>query len=139
MAARRKSPKRMPKQLYDYILLITPRFNERKKRIVTHVALRTVKEFTNFRYELVADAHVGNHTISIDIKGLRAPELTLPDVGSAIFETEFDDLNGVYDVAVRKLRKEVNLFRVSISPQKVAVIKKPDKQFIDLVTQREDW
>lgn len=139
LTVRRKKPKQHPKQLYEYILLITPRFNERKKQMVTLVALRTVKEFSNFRYVLVAEARVDDRTLQIDIKGLRAPELTLPNVGPAIFETEFDILDGTYEIVIRKLRKEVNIFRVSISTEQVIVEQSPKMRFIDLVTHMEDW
>jgi hypothetical protein len=138
-ASRKRTRRRQPKALYEYVLLITPRYNETKKRIVTYVAIRTVKEFSNFRYRLIADARVENRTLRIDIRGLEAPELTLPDVGPAAFQTEFDNLNGTYDVIVQKLHKEENTFRVNISSQKVTVENVPEKRFVDIITHPEQW
>jgi hypothetical protein len=123
----------------EYLLLITPWYNELKKRTVTRVSVRTVKEFTNFRYRLIVDARVHEHTLYIDIRGLEAPALTLPDMGPATFEAEFDDLAGTYDVVVKKLSKEENTFRVNISTQRVVVERVPEKQFIEIITHPEQW
>lgn len=138
-ALRKRSPKRRPESLYEYLLLMTPQYNELKKRIVTRVAVRTVKEFSNFRYRLLADTRVDGQTLRIDIRGLEAPELTVPDVGPAVFETEFDNLNGVYDVIVQKLHKEENVFRVNVSSQNVAIERVPEKRFVDIITHPEQW
>lgn len=138
-APRKRTRKRQPKSLYEYLLFVTPRYNETKKRIVTYVAIRTVKEFSSFRYRLIADARVENRTLRIDIRGLKAPEITLPDVGPAVFETEFDNLNGRYDVIIRKLHKAENSFRLNISSQKVMVESVPEKRFIDIITHPEQW
>lgn len=138
-AQRGKKGKVQPKDTYEYVLLIVPRLNERKKRIVTYVALRTVKEFSHFRYQLIVEIRVEKRTLHLDIQGLRPPELTLPDVGPATFETEIDDLHGKVDVVVRRLQKEVNVFHVDISRETVKVGEKPEARFVDLVTRPEDW
>ena len=107
--------------------------------MVTYVALRTVKEFTNFKYDLIVETRVEGRKLFLDIHGLRAPELTFPNVGPATFETELEDLRGKFEVAVSKLRKEVNVFQVDISRDNVALEQKPDHGFVDLVTRTEEW
>lgn len=123
----------------EYVLLMTPRYNEQQKRTVTYVALRTTKEFSNFRYEIVVESRLERRTLRFDIRGLRAPELTLPGFGPAIFEAEYTDLSGSYEVIVTKLRKDVNVFQVHVSPNKIVVERSPESKFVDLITQMEDW
>jgi hypothetical protein len=136
---RQRTKRIQPKPTHEYVLLMMPRFNERKGRVVTYVALRTVKEFTNFKYELIVDARVDGGTMFLDIHGLRPPRLTLPDLGPATFETEFDHLEGPFDVVVKKLRKDVNTFRVVVSASGVVVDSRPEKRFIELITRTDDW
>lgn len=136
---RRRSPRQNPRELYEYLLLLTRLYNNRKKRIVTRMMVRTVKEFSHFRYILDVDARVEGRSITVDIQGLRAPEFTVPDVGPATFETEFDNLEGVYDVMVRKLGKERNLFRINVAPEHVVVEQSPEQRFVNLITQLEHW
>lgn len=123
----------------EYVLLMTPRYNERKNRNVIYVALRTVKEFSNFRYDIVVEHSLEGRCLRLDIHGLRAPELTIAGMGPAIFETEYDNLSGKYEVVVTKLRKDVNRFHVKISPENVLVEKGPEVRFIDLVNRMEGW
>jgi len=123
----------------DYVLLMTPCYSERKRRPVTYLALRSVKQFRSFRYDIVVEHRLDGNTLYLDIRGLRPPELTLPGVGPAIFETEYDNLAGNYEVVITKLHKEVNRFHVRIAPEKVLVEKSPRARFIDLVTRMEDW
>ena len=137
--AREKSSRKEPAQIFEYVLLITPRYNEQKKRLVTVVALRTVKEFSNYRYEMIVENSLDDRRLRLNIMGLRPPELTFPGLGPATFETEYDNLNGSYEVVVTKLHKDVNIFRVHITPEKAVVKESPKSRFVDLVTRPEDW
>lgn len=144
---KRKQPKRQREkkrrvasvQPVDYRLLITPRYDERTQRAVVHVAIRTVKEFSNFRYEVVVTHRRDDYTLHLDIEGLRAPELTFPGSGPATFEQVYEELFGTFDIEVKKLGKEVNRFRVHITPESVTVEEKPKEKFIEIVTSIEDW
>ncbi len=123
----------------EYVLLMTPRYSERKRRTVTYVALRKVKEFKSFRYDIVVEHRLDGNTLYLDIRGLRPPELTLPGVGPAIFETEYDNLAGNYEVIITKLHKEVNRFHVRVSAENILAERSPRVRFIELVTRMEDW
>ena len=133
---KRTVPKKLP---IEYILLITPRFDERTERTFFYVAVRTVQEFTSFRYELVVDHRVEERTMIFDIQGLRAPRVTLPGFGPATFESKHEKLSGPYDVVVNKLQKERNKFRIHITSKEVSLESKPDEPFIEIVTHMEDW
>ena len=67
----------------EYRLLITYRYSEQLKMMVVHVALRTIEEFSNFRYEIVVQDYIDNNYLKLEVHGLRAPKSTLPSFGPA--------------------------------------------------------
>jgi len=135
----KKGKRVKPKNALEYRLLIVPGYNEAEKKPVALVALRTVNEFTSFRYEIVVAAKLSGKTLRLNIHGLRAPQLSLPGAGPALFETEIEMARGTYSVVVSKLDREENIFSVRISPEGVDVEESPDVKFVDIVTRREDW
>jgi hypothetical protein len=123
----------------EYRLLITPKFDEREKTPLTKIALRTIKEFTNFRYEIILVPELSGRTLTLRIQGLRAPRLTLPGSGPAICQLEYAGLSGTYTVVIWKLKREENTFSISISGQKVAVLQSPRKTFVEVVTHESEF
>lgn len=123
----------------EYRLLVTSLYKEREKEFVTLIGLRTFNEFTNFHYELIVDISLSGKTLEIDIRGLRAPQVTIPGSGPAVFMKEVKDLHGTYTIVVKKLSKEENIFSLHITKEKVVVKESPAKRFTDVVTTREDW
>ena len=128
-----------PKFLIEYRLLIVPKYKEREEKTVTLFALRTVTEFTSFRYDIVVETELAGRTLRLSIHGLRAPQVSIPGTGPAVFEAEFEKLRGTYAVVVSKLDREENNFSVQISGEKVTVKESPGDTFIELVTNREEW
>ena len=135
----KKGKRVKPKFPIEYRLLITPKQGEREKETVILVALRTVNEFKNFLYEIVVEPRLADRTVRLDIHGLRAPQVTIPGTGPAKFMTEFKDLHGIYSVAVSKPNGEENLYKVNISNTEVIIEESPNKKFVDLVTNEEEW
>lgn len=135
----KKGKRVKPKFPIEYRVLITPFYKEREKETVTRVALRTVNEFTNFLYEIVVHPELSDRTIRLNIHGLRAPQVTLPGTGPAVYETEYKDLDGSYEVVVSKLDREENSFTVQISKDGVVVEKSPKIKFSEIVTNAEEW
>ncbi len=123
----------------EYRLLVTPRYKEREKHHVALIGLRTVNEFSSFRYEIIVESKLKGKTLRLDVHGLRAPQVTIPGSGPAVFRKEFPDLFGRYTIIVEKLDKEENAFTVMISREKVVVEKKPKTRFTDIVTSEEEW
>src|SRR5437867_7683106 len=119
-------------------MVITPRYNDREKKTVTLVALRTVNEFRNFLYEIVVHPEVSGHALRLKIQGLRAPQVSLPGTGPARWSAEYDDLQGAYTVTVSKLEREENAFDIRIASDKVIVEKSPKTKFVELITTEED-
>ena len=128
-----------PVVLFDYSLLITRVYKEREKCTVTVVALRTLKEFSNFRYEIIVQDSVENHTLTLQVQGLRAPRQVIPGGGPAIFRKEFPDLIGKVDVVVAKHDGSTNTFTVDIGNDTVQILKSPAKKFLTMVTSQEEW
>jgi hypothetical protein len=123
----------------EYRLLITPKYKEREKRFVTYAAIRTVNEFSSFRYEIIVDPTVTDRVLQFNIHGLRAPQVTIPHSGPAIFETEFLDLRGTYDLVISKLGREKNTFTISISNKEIILKESPQDKFVDVTTSANEF
>ena len=123
----------------EYRLLLTPKYDEHTQKKVTRLALRTVTEFSSFRYEILVDESLVDKTLRLNIHGLRAPRMTLPAMGPATFEKEYPDLTGRYTLVVSKLEREETSFVVHISEDRVTIEKAPQKTFVDVVTREEEW
>ena len=123
----------------EYRLLITPQFKENEKKYVTSFALRTTNEFSNFRYDIIVESELNDRTIRLNIRGLRAPQLSIPGSGPAIYRTEFSDLNGEYKIIVIKPGKQENSYTVSITKKEISLRKNPRNKFVDLVTSPDEW
>jgi len=123
----------------EYRLLVTPVYKEREKQIVTLFGLRTINEFSNFHYEIIVEPAIADKTIRLDIRGLRAPQVTIPGSGPAVFRQEFPDLHGTYSLVVRKLDKQENFFTINITDKSVTVKDSDEQRFCDVVTNPEEW
>lgn len=123
----------------EYRVLIMPQWKEREKEHVTLIAIRTITEFTNFRYDIVVEPQLTDSTLRLNIHGLRAPQVTLPGSGPAIFQAEYGNLHGRYDVVISKLDREENVFSVNIGVDHVSVEKSPRKKFVEVVTEESEW
>jgi hypothetical protein len=128
-----------PKNPIEFRVLIAPRYKEREKETVTLIALKTVNEFTSFHYEIVVSPDITDHTITLKILGLRAPQITLPGSGPAHFESEHKNLSGRYTVIVSKLDHQENNFSVMISDKQTVVEGSPENTFVEIVTNPDEW
>ncbi len=135
----RKTDRVKPRFPIEYRVLITRTYKEREKETVTTVAIRTVNEFTNFRYEIVVEAVLKDQSLRLGINGLRAPQVTIPGTGPATYRTEFRNLRGTYTVIVSKPGREENTFSVRISGDSVTIESVPKKKFVEIVTDENEW
>lgn len=122
----------------EYRLLITPLYDELTKKSFTIVRLRTAKQFSNFRYQIVVRDEVAEHSLRLGIEGLRAPQPSLPGAGAAEFTKEYPDLKLVKEVIVTKLGGEENVFFVDISHKDVKVLKSPKRKFVEIVSHEDE-
>ncbi len=123
----------------EYRLLITPVFKENEKKYVTSLALRTTNEFSSFRYEIIVESELNDRTIRLNIRGLRAPQVSIPGNGPAMYKTEYPDLSGQYDLVIVKPGKEENLYSITITKKQIVLGKYPKKKFVDVVTSPDEW
>jgi hypothetical protein len=135
----RKGRRVEPDRHVEYRVLITPKYKEQENKLVTLIALRTVNEFTSFRYEIVVRSELSDRTLRLNIHGLRTPLLSLPGSGPATVMLEYDNLKGLYDVVISKLDREENIFSVFISEKKVSIKKSPERRFAEIVSNEKDW
>jgi hypothetical protein len=101
--------------------------------------LRTVTEFSNFRYEIVVQESVTDNTMRLNISGLRAPQISLPNTGPAMFEKEYTNLKGIHNVIITKLEREENKFVIDISAKGVIVKQSPKEKFVEIVTDHQEF
>ena len=123
----------------EYRLLVAPYFDERANKHGTLVALRTVDEFSNFTYEIIVETSLSGKSLRLHIQGLRAPQVSIPGSGPAVFRTILPVLDGTYSVVVRKLGKDENTFVIQCTRTGVIVKETPHERFIDIVTSEETW
>ena len=123
----------------EYRLLVTPRYNEREEQYVTLIGLRTMNEFSSFRYEIIVESELIGTTLRLDIRGLRAPQVSIPGSGPAVFKKEFPNLFGLCTIIVEKPGKETDSFKLNISKNSVVVEKNPKASYVHLVTTEEEW
>lgn len=91
----------------------------KKKRLV--LLVRTIKEFTSFRYEILLQDRLHDNKIELRILGLHAPELLMPGTGPALARREYDDLRGSYELTVTKLDGESNHFSLEFTSRDIAI------------------
>jgi hypothetical protein len=108
-----KTRKFSPHQI-EYRLLLAQVYDEKVKAVVTEALLRTTTEFTSFTYEIVVEPRLSAHELRLNIQGLRAPQLSMPEVGPALYKTSFPGLRGTYQLVVSKLGRDENVFTVTI-------------------------
>src|SRR5512143_49964 len=110
-------------QRTDYRLLITPHVNDRTDRTTTLVVLETAQSFASFRYDLSVEETLAGRNLTYRVLGLRAPSLTLPSAGHAVYSREYDGLKGTYSVIVIGLDGVPVQCTVKIGPGKVDLLK----------------
>jgi hypothetical protein len=121
----------------EYRVLIIPTFDETLKKAGTLFLIETVKQFSNFNYEVVVEDHRLDDTTIWSLHGLRTPELSMPSFGAAQFRKVYFDVKGRHNFILRKIDGEENLFTVKISSSSVAVLSQPEHLFASLYTSKE--
>jgi hypothetical protein len=134
-----KGKKVEPAHQIEYRLLLAQVYDEKTKAMLTQATLRTAVEFTSFKYEIVVEPYVNNHELRFTIQGLRAPHLSMPEVGPALYTAAFPGLRGTFDLVVSKLGKDENTFVIFINERSIEVKERPKKRFLDVVTDRAEW
>jgi hypothetical protein len=128
-----------PRFSLEYRILLTQKFDAHEKKNITLVGVRTINEFQNFLYEIAVAAEVRDRTVRIEIKGLRAPQVTIPGTGPARFSLTLPELRGAYQVIIAKLDREENIYEINVTGDNVTIAKSPQNKFAELVTREQEW
>ncbi len=133
-----KKPRITPSTL-EYRLLVLPSDDDPKFENAIFVGLRTLKEFSNFKYELVVTDTLIGDTLTLNIIGLRTPRTDVPTTGVASFTNLYSNGRKIKTIIIRKMEKKENSFSVRITERQTVVKSIPDRPFVELVTKREEW
>ena len=114
----------------EYTLNIFHHYDEKTKYDVVVFLVQTTKIFVSFRYEILINNELNNHSIHLKIIGLHVPELLMPQSGPAQGKCEYKDLHGLYKLTVTKQDKTINEFSVQVSESTIDIKHKPRAPFI---------
>ncbi|MBI3189826.1 MAG: hypothetical protein HYZ33_04190 [Ignavibacteriales bacterium] len=128
---------RVTKNPIEFRLLVTLHYDEIQKKQLLLIGLQTIKEFTNFQYDIVVDDALDGSRLTLNILGLRAPKGTLPRIGTAQFTKMYEKPSTIKNIVVRKMDKKENSFVVSVTKLKIRVKEQPLKAFVEIVTNRQ--
>ncbi len=123
----------------EYRMLIEPTYDETLKRHGTLFLIETVKQFSNFNYEVVVADAVEAKSIRWALHGLRAPELSMPAFGAAQFRKIYFDLRGKYLFTLRKIDGEESSFDVKISETAVQVAPPEEQSFVTVYASETEF
>ncbi len=132
-------PKKKKKNTVEFLLFISPQYDETRRKETTLFLLETTKEFSTFKYSIVVKETVQDKTLRFEILGLKTPEVTMPAFGPARKKITIDDLHGTYDVVVTKLDGMENHFTLKVSKRGVAVDFQPAGKFVLVFTDLAMW
>lgn len=119
----------------EYTLNIFRHRDERTDTTNIVFLVQTVKEFTNFKYEILLNGKRNGKSLELNILGLRTTPLIMPGVGPAIGRKDFPNLRGSYALTVTKLDGEVNQFQLELTAKKITVQQPPQHVFIRVSTE----
>jgi hypothetical protein len=123
----------------DYRLLIAPHTNERTDSPTTLIVLETAQSFAAFRYELSVDEERTETSLTLRVRGLRTPSLSIPEPGHASYAREYDGLRGTLAVSVIGLDGTASRFTVRIAPGRVELVTPPAGGALTVVTSKAQW
>lgn len=123
----------------EYRLLVTPEYDELQQRQLLLVCIRTIKEFSSFRYELAVTDTLDGATLKLNIVGLRAPKTNIPRIGFAMFEKLYEQPASIKKIVILKMDKKENSFTLRTTKLRTIVKELPERPFIEIVTSKQDW
>ena len=121
----------------EYRLLIEPVFDETLKKNGILFYFETVKQFSNFNYEIAIEDVVEDGSLAWSIHGLRAPSMNMPSFGSARFSKIYFDLKKHLTLTIAKSDGEVNSFAIKFLKTGIVVEPQEKYSFVELFTSQQ--
>jgi hypothetical protein len=118
---------------FEYLLTVSPSYDEIKNKYFTLIRLQTVKEFTNFKYELAVEEESEKYKIRYKLLGINTPKLLIPGGGPAVYERTYQQLTGEYKIEIVNLDGEINFFKIKLLKNKILLLREQQKSFIDIL------
>jgi hypothetical protein len=119
------------KSTFEYLLIVSQKYDELKKKQFSLFRLQTVQEFTNFRYNLMVEEAIKPGEIKYKIVGIDTPQLLIPGGGHAFYEKSYAQLSGEYKIEIVNLDGVSNVFNIKLSKDKIKLVDS-QKSFVDI-------
>ncbi|HLP16071.1 MAG TPA: hypothetical protein VK470_07430 [Bacteroidota bacterium] len=132
MAAKKKSE-------IEYRLLVVPAYDETLQKFGTLFLVETVKQFTNFNYQILIEESFQRRTVTWKIHGLSAPAMSMPAVGGAKYHKIYFDLNGTVHFTIFKKDGQENTATLKVTPAGVKVVQLPEHPFMTVYTGTDEF
>ncbi|MGE5314281.1 MAG: hypothetical protein ACM3Q4_06285 [Acidobacteriota bacterium] len=123
----------------EYRLLVVPAYDETMQKYGTLFLVETVKQFTNFNYQILIEEGVHKRTVTWKIHGLSAPAMSMPAVGGAKFDKIYFDMNGTVHFTMIKKDGHENTATLKVTPQGVKIVELPEHPFMTVYTSTDEF
>ncbi|MBI4429490.1 MAG: hypothetical protein HY562_10270 [Ignavibacteriales bacterium] len=125
--------KKKPEPEYRLNIFYHEEWQSKERKLV--FLFRTVQEFVSFNYEILLEDKVEGRTLHIKIAGLNAPSSLMPGMGPARGKKEYNGLEGVYTLVVKKLDGTTNEYRLDFMHDRIRVLESPRNPIVTISTQ----
>lgn len=122
MAKKKRAP--------EYKLFVFRGIDDETKQPAMVFLVQTIKQFVNFNYQVLLDVKMEEKRIELSIRGLQAPEISMPAIGPATGTVKLPDLAGQYSLRIKKLGREVNEFSLNFGTSDIRIQQSQPNPFI---------
>jgi len=123
----------------EYRLLVVPAFDETLQKHGTLFLVETVKQFTNFNYQILVEESCRKHSVTWKVHGLSAPAMSMPAVGGAKYDKIYFDMIGTVHFTMIKKDGQENTVTVKVGPTGVKVVELPSHPFMNVYTGSDEF
>ncbi len=131
------SPKK--KQTIEYRLMISPAYDEIRKKEKTVFLFETVKEFSTFNYKISIGYELNDKILSFRLMGLQTPDFTMPSFGPARKRIELPRLHGTHEVVITKIDGTQNSFKLKSLKDGFQIEDFTEQPFIIVAATNDEW
>jgi hypothetical protein len=123
----------------EYRLLVVPAYDETLQKHGTLFLVETVKQFTNFNYQILVEEEYRKRTVTWKIHGLSAPAMSMPAVGGARFDKIYFEMIGTVHFTLIKKDGQENTVTVKVGPNGVKIVDLPPHPFLNVYIGTDEF